>query len=199
MDWRDGEARGSLSTIREARVDRVCSQEERACLMLSHGEESGKDTDEVSEAPCPVFLKRKTSSSSQEKRKMMVLRIKERRECQTSRYRQGERRAWGEGRKMFNSCKRKRSQEVKEKEGKTESKENGNKAEGKGRIRGEENRKAGYNAAVISVSCVPRSGRPDRPVKEPRLCETFGNTSPARQLHSKKGEKSAGACSHVKQ
>lgn len=53
MDWRDGEAR-SLSTIREARVDGVCSQEERACLMLSHGEESGRDTDEVSEAPCPV-------------------------------------------------------------------------------------------------------------------------------------------------
>lgn len=44
---------------------------------------------------------------------------------------------------------------MKEKEGKTESQENGNKAEGKGRIRREENRKAGYNAAVFSVSCVP--------------------------------------------
>lgn len=50
-------------------MDGVCSQEDRACLLLSHGEESGRDTDEVSEAPCPVWLKRKTSSSSQESRK----------------------------------------------------------------------------------------------------------------------------------
>lgn len=76
MDWRDGEARGSLSTIREARVDRACSQEERACLMLSHGEESGRDADEPSEAPCPVFLNRKTGSSLQEKRTTVVWRRK---------------------------------------------------------------------------------------------------------------------------
>lgn len=44
---------------------------------------------------------------------------------------------------------------MKEKEGKTESKEKGNKVEGKRRIRGEENRKASNNAAVVSVSCVP--------------------------------------------
>lgn len=55
---------------------------------------------------------------------------------------------------MFWSRKRKRSQEVKEKGGRAESRGTGNKAEGKGRIRGEENRKAGYNAAVVSVSCV---------------------------------------------
>lgn len=79
------------------------------------------------------------------------------------------------GRKMFWSRKRKRSQEVKEKEGRAESRETGNKAEGKGRIRGEENRKAGYNAAVVSVSCVPPSSRPDWPVKEPGLREAFGN------------------------
>lgn len=80
MDWRDGEAR-SISTIREARVDGVCSQEDRACLLLSHGEESGRDTDEVSEAPCPVWLKSKTSSSSQENRKTEDK--KKRQECQT--------------------------------------------------------------------------------------------------------------------
>lgn len=169
MDWIDGEARCSLSTIREARVDRVCSQEERACLMLSHGEESGRDTDELSEAPCPVFPKRKTDP--------LMLRTerdgggeKKGRQSQTSRSRQDERRAWRKGRKMFYSCKRKRSQEVKQKEGKTESEENGNKAEGKGRIRGEENRKASYNAAVISVSCVPLLGPPDWPVNGPSLC-----------------------------
>lgn len=76
---------------------------------------------------------------------------------------------------MFWSRKRKRSQEVKEKEGRAESKETGNKAEGKRRIRGEENRKAGYNAAVVSVSCVPPTDRPDWPVKEPGLREAFGN------------------------
>lgn len=54
MDWIDGEARGSLSTIREARGGRVCSQEERACPMLSHGEESGRDAEEMSEAPHPT-------------------------------------------------------------------------------------------------------------------------------------------------
>ncbi|CAB1431359.1 unnamed protein product [Pleuronectes platessa] len=37
-------------TIREDRVERVRSQEERACLMLSHGEESGRDSDEWREA-----------------------------------------------------------------------------------------------------------------------------------------------------
>lgn len=58
---------------------------------------------------------------------------------------------------------------MKEKEGKTESKEKGNKVEGKRRIRGEENRKVSNNAAVVSVSCVPRSGPPDWPAKEPRL------------------------------
>lgn len=78
MDWRDGEACGSLSTIREARVDRVRSQEGRACRLLSHGEEAGRDADEVREAPCPVSLERKTSASLQAKRKM----IKERPDCQ---------------------------------------------------------------------------------------------------------------------
>lgn len=49
----------------EARVERVCSQEERACLMLSHGEESGRDSDEGRDARgedgphCPVPLMRK--------------------------------------------------------------------------------------------------------------------------------------------
>lgn len=46
MEWIDSEAHGSLQTIREARVERVCSQEERACLMLSHEEESGRVSDE---------------------------------------------------------------------------------------------------------------------------------------------------------
>lgn len=65
MEWIDSEAHGSLQTIREARVERVCSQEERACLMLSHGEESGRDSDEWREARgedgphCPVSLMRK--------------------------------------------------------------------------------------------------------------------------------------------
>lgn len=186
MDWRDGEARGSLPTIREARVDGVGSQEERACLVLSHGEESGRDTDQLSEAPCPVLPKRRTSSSSPEKREMMEWRIKERLECQTWRSRQDETRAWGKGRKMFYRCGRKRSQEVEEKEGKTESKANGNEEEGKGRIRGEENRKAGYNAAVVSVSCVPPSGRPGLPVKEPRLGVVW---DPARQFQSKQRPK----------
>lgn len=56
---------------------------------------------------------------------------------------------------------------MKEKEGKTESKGKGNKVEGKRRIRGEENRKVSNN--VVSVSCVPQSGPPDWPAKEPRL------------------------------
>lgn len=99
---------------------------------------------------------------------MTEWRIKERLERQTWRSRQDETRGWGKGRKMFYRCGRKRSQEVEEKEGKAESQENGNEAEGKGRIRGEENRKAGSNAAV-SVSCVPPSGRPGWPAKEPRL------------------------------
>lgn len=66
MEWIDSEAHGSLQTISEARVERVCSQEERACLMLSHGEESGRDSDERREARgedgphCPVLLMRKT-------------------------------------------------------------------------------------------------------------------------------------------
>lgn len=76
---------------------------------------------------------------------------------------------------MFRRRERKRSQEAREKEGKTESKENGNEAEGKGedrRIRGEENRKAASNAAVVSVSRVPPSGRPDWPARQPSLWET---------------------------
>lgn len=46
-------------------MERVCSHEEKACLMLSHGEESGKDSDEWREARgedgphCPVSLMRK--------------------------------------------------------------------------------------------------------------------------------------------
>lgn len=65
MEGIDSEAHGSLQTIREARVERVCSQEERSCLMLSHGEESGRDSDERREARgedgphCPVSLMRK--------------------------------------------------------------------------------------------------------------------------------------------
>lgn len=45
-------------------MESVCSQEERACLMLSHGEESGRDSDEWREARgedgphCPVLLMR---------------------------------------------------------------------------------------------------------------------------------------------
>lgn len=74
MEWIDSEAHGSLQTIREARVERVCSQEERACLMLSHGEESGRDCDEWREARgedgphCPVSLMRKRGYSSQKKK-----------------------------------------------------------------------------------------------------------------------------------
>lgn len=65
MEWLHSEAHGSLQTIREAPVERVCSQEERACLLLSHGEESGRDSDEWREASgedgahCPVSLMRK--------------------------------------------------------------------------------------------------------------------------------------------
>lgn len=67
MERIDSEAHGSLRTIREARVERVRSQEEGACLMLSHGEGSGRDSDERREAGgekmgphCPVSLMRKT-------------------------------------------------------------------------------------------------------------------------------------------
>lgn len=67
MERIDSEAHGSLQTIREARVERVRSQEEGACLMLSHGEGSGRDSDERREAGgekmgphCPVSLMRKT-------------------------------------------------------------------------------------------------------------------------------------------
>lgn len=35
---------------------------------------------------------------------------------------------------------------------------------------GEENRKTSYNAAVVSVSCVPRVGSSDWFMEEPRLC-----------------------------
>lgn len=67
MERIDSEAHGSLQTITEARVERVRSQEEGACLMLSHGEGSGRDSDERREAGgekmgphCPVSLMRKT-------------------------------------------------------------------------------------------------------------------------------------------
>lgn len=78
MEWIDSEAHGSLQTIREARVERVCSQEERGCLMLSHGEESGRDSDEQREARgedgphCPVSLMRRTRRSSRGERKRVA-------------------------------------------------------------------------------------------------------------------------------
>lgn len=62
MEGIDSQTHGSLWTIRAAWVDKVCSQEERACFMLSHGEESGRDVDEWREAReedgphCPIFL-----------------------------------------------------------------------------------------------------------------------------------------------
>lgn len=50
MERIDSKAHGSLQTIRGARVKRVCSQEERACLMLSHEEDSGRLSREWREA-----------------------------------------------------------------------------------------------------------------------------------------------------
>ena len=67
----------------------------------------------------------------------------------------------------------KRSQEVKEKEGKRKSEENGNGVGGRVVSRGRWIRGGGrkqeesYNAAVVSVSCVPRAGSPDWSARAP--------------------------------
>lgn len=77
----------------------------------------------------------------------------------------------------------KRSQEVKEKEGKRKSEENGNGAGGRvvsrgGRIRGGgRKQEESYNAAVVSVSCVPRAGSPDWSVRAPGLRLHLGLSS----------------------
>ena len=67
----------------------------------------------------------------------------------------------------------KRSQEVKEKEGKRKSEENGNGVGGRVVSRGRWIRGGGrkqeesYNAAVVSVSCVPQAGSPDWSARAP--------------------------------
>lgn len=157
MDWIDGEARRSLSTIREARVDGFVPRRREPVLCSAMGKNLAGTLLNGSEAPRPteeeeeiVFSREQEEDGEDGGRpsaRMSSLRG-------TDRTRRG---PW-EGR-----CFIVRGKGVRK--SKTESKENGNKAEGKRRIKGEENRKASYNAAVISVSCVPRSGPPDWPAE----------------------------------
>lgn len=103
-------------------MERVCSQEERACLMLSHGEESGKDSDEWREARgedgphCPVSLMRKREiRDTPRKRKErgcyrqnetvkdeeMGRKERTSKKAARPRHRQDETRDWRRGRKTF--------------------------------------------------------------------------------------------------